>query len=162
MSNSRGTNTIEPEAVAQYGKILAEAQDKRSIYLVGGPRPGAPMTSACLTLLREAECPIWPWDRAGPGLLVEAFPAAQLCQWKVSHQGYGKDDATASLTRKNLVSQLSKRIGLSSFKGKLEESADALDAVLCAFAASGVTTDNLVRSPDADDPLDEGLIAVCK
>jgi hypothetical protein len=130
--------------------------------LWGGPRPGAPMTSACLTLLREAECPIWPWERAGRGLLVEAFPAAQLCQWKMSYQGYSKDDATASSKRKNLVSQLSDRIGLSSFKGKLEESADALDAVLCAFAALGVTSDNLVRSPGADDPLDEGLIAVCK
>jgi hypothetical protein len=127
-----------------------------------GPRSGAPMTSACLTLLHEAGCPIWPWDREGPGLLVEAFPAAQLCQWKMPYQGYSRDDATASSTRKDLVSQLSDRVGLGPFEGELEESADALDAVLCAFAAFAVTTDNLVCPRNADDPLDEGLIAVCK
>lgn len=127
-----------------------------------GPRSGAPMTSACLTLLKEAGCPIWPWDRQGPGLLVEAFPAAQLCEWKMPYQGYGKDDATASSTRKALVSRLSNRISLGSFEGKLEKSADALDAMLCAFAAFAVTNDNLARPPDVNDPLDEGLIAVCK
>lgn len=130
--------------------------------LWNGPRPGAPMTLACLTLLHEARCPIWPWDREGPGLLVEAFPAAQLCHWKMSYQGYGKDkdgDAASSI-RKRLVSQLSRRIGLRSFETKLEESADALDSVLCAFAAFAVTTDNLA-DPLGANPLDEGLIAVC-
>jgi hypothetical protein len=122
------------------------------------------MTSACLTLLHEAECPIWAWDRGGPGLLVEAFPAAQLCHWRMSYQGYSKDkdDDTTFSTRKAIVSQLSNRIRLSSFHKKLAESADALDAVLCAFAAFAVATDNLVHPPDANDPPDDGLIAVCK
>jgi hypothetical protein len=129
--------------------------------LWNGPRPGAQMTLACLTLLHEAGCPIWPWDRGGPGLLVEAFPAAQLCHWKMSYQGYSKDDDSASSTRKLLVSQLSNRIRVGSFAGNLEESADALDAVLCAFAAFAVTADNLVHPPNADASPGEGLIAVC-
>jgi hypothetical protein len=127
-----------------------------------GPRSGAPMTSACLTLLHEARCPIWPWDQEGPGLLVEAFPAAQLREWKMSYQGYNGDIGAAPSTRKTLVSQLSDRIDLGSFESRLEESADALDAVLCAFAGFAVTTGNLAELPDANDPCDEGLIAVCK
>jgi hypothetical protein len=105
---------------------------------------------------------MWPWDQKGPGLLVEAFPAAQLCQWKMPFQGYGKDTDAAASTRKMLVSRLSTRIVVNSFAKKLEESADALDAVLCAFAAFAVTTNNLADSANANCAPDEGLIAVCK
>ena len=61
-----------------------------------------------------------------------------------------------------LVSALSARVLLNSFQRKLEESADALDAALCAFAAIAVTTGNLAHSPNEIYPPDEeGLIAVC-
>ena len=61
-----------------------------------------------------------------------------------------------------LVSALSARVVLNPFQQKLEESADALDAVLCAFAAIAVTTDNLAHLPNENYPPDEeGLIAVC-
>jgi hypothetical protein len=50
--------------------------------LWNGARPGAPMTVACLTLLSRSGCPLWPWsDPNQQGLLVEAFPAAQLLTW---------------------------------------------------------------------------------
>jgi hypothetical protein len=80
----------------------------------------------------------------------------------MSYQGYSKDDATGISTREMLVSQLSNRIHLGFFDRKLQASADALDAVLCAFAAFAVTADCLAELPDTDYPLDEGLIAVCK
>ena len=43
-----------------------------------GPRGGAAMTAAGLKLLHEVGRPLWPWQRSERGLLVEAFPAAQL------------------------------------------------------------------------------------
>lgn len=30
--------------------------------LWNGRRPGAPMTAACMTLLRRSGCPLWPWS----------------------------------------------------------------------------------------------------
>jgi hypothetical protein len=131
--------------------------------LWSGPRGGAAMTSACLTLLCNAQCPIWPWDQPSAcGLLVEAFPAAQLCHWSLCYQKYNGRKGDAPWMRQRLVSALSARVTLNSFQQELEESADALDAVLCAFAAIAVTTDNLANLPnEIYSPDDEGLIAVC-
>lgn len=91
---------------------------------------------------------------------MEAFPAAQLRHWKIQHDGYNGNDYKASSTRRELVQFVSARITLDDpFREKLEASADALDAVLCAFAAIAVTTGKL---PDwLSGPLDsEGRIAV--
>lgn len=125
-----------------------------------GPRGGAAMTAACLTLLHYSQCPIWPWHQASePGLLVEAFPAAQLCHWGMEFEGYNGDSEKARLKRAKLVASLSELIEISdaSLRKKIEESADALDAVLCAFAAIAVSTNRLSRS---SMPSDEGEIAV--
>ena len=128
--------------------------------LWAGPRGGAAMTSACLTLLRESECPVWPWEQAmTAGLLVEAFPAAQLCHWEMQYERYNGNDSEASSARRKLVESVSARVAPGRFRQELESSADALDAVLCAFAAIAVTSaklpDLLSGSPDP-----EGRIAV--
>jgi hypothetical protein len=125
-----------------------------------GPRGGAAMTAACLTLLHLSQCPIWPWHQASePGLLVEAFPAAQLCHWGIGFEGYNGDGPNALLKRAKLVASPSELIEIrdGSLRMKMERSADALDAVLCAFAAIAVSTNGLSRS---SMPSDEGEIAV--
>ena len=118
------------------------------------------MTAACLTLLRQSQCPIWPWHQADErGLLVEAFPAAQLCYWGMEFEGYNGKGDEARGKRKTLVDFLSNLIEISSDQQKqMKESADALDAVVCAFAAIAVSTGTLAGAMPPTD--DEGLIAV--
>lgn len=78
------------------------------------------MTSACLTLLHGAQCPIWRWDRADtPGLQVEAFPAAQLCHWELPYERYGQDGYDALSIRRKIVDFLSKHIALAPFRGTM-------------------------------------------
>jgi hypothetical protein len=100
------------------------------------------MTAACLTLLHEAGRPIWPWCSAeSTGLLVEAYPAAQLHHWGLPHQGYGKPVQRA--VRRRIVEYVAKDISIEKNRATLEEDPDALDAVLCAFAAIAVTNNCL-------------------
>ena len=125
-----------------------------------GARGGAAMASACLIQLAETQRPFWPWKPAGRGLLVEAFPAAQLRYWKLPHQKYiGKAEGARS-KRQQIRGFLSKLIQMDATKSQtMDDSADALDAVLCAFAAFAVTTGKAFTSP-ALLPLAEGRIAV--
>lgn len=127
------------------------------------PRGGAPMTAAALTLLAGSKRPMWPWalpDR--DGLLVEAFPAAQLKTWRLPFQGYNGDTAEALGARGDIIGGLSDRVSVSSeFASVVLGSADALDAVLCAVAATAVTGRALARGFDSDR-LEEGWIAVAR
>lgn len=128
--------------------------------LWSGVRPGAPMTVACLTLLHESECPIWPWNRPTvPGLLVEAFPAAQLNWWHMPHLNYNGPDFQE--TRKRMADCLEDWITLGDFRAVVEKSADALDAVVCIFAAIAATSGEHPELPE-DRPMEEGWIAVHK
>jgi hypothetical protein len=127
------------------------------------PRGGAPMTAACLTLLHKANRPIWPWNAAvGSRFLVEAFPAAQLCQWKLPYDRYNGKTAEACHRRDMIVAELEQRqLALKDYKSQLLESADALDAVICTFAAIAGVSNEFVP---LDDPRieHEGRIAVHK
>ena len=129
--------------------------------LWGGARPGAPFTAACLTQLHRAGRPIWPVTAADhSALLVEAFPAAQLCQWGRPSDGYDGDHEFAQQRRIDLVEMLDGGLEMSEpHMQRLVASADALDAVLCAFGAMAVTEDRLADEPSlvADA---EGWIAV--
>jgi hypothetical protein len=126
--------------------------------LWAGARGGAPMTAACLLLLERARRPIWPWaPAAAEALVAEAFPAAQLLTWRLPHQKYdGKDGAP---NRRAIASALAERLELGALREKMEASADALDAVLCAFAAIAVTEGRLASAP-AEGAAEEGWIAV--
>lgn len=126
--------------------------------LWGGPRSGAPMTAAALTLLGRAERPIWPWT-FGVGMLVEAFPAGQLHHWGMDYQGYNGLEISSREARRRSVSRLAQLIDVTSFEGILESSADALDAVLCAFAAIAVTEKRVADAP-GPSAVSEGWIAV--
>jgi hypothetical protein len=57
------------------------------------PRGGAPFAAACLALIARTGRPCWPWSAAGPGLLAEAFPAAQLRHWRLPFQRYAAPEA---------------------------------------------------------------------
>lgn len=117
------------------------------------------MTAACLKLLCEANCPIWPWARRGPRLLVEAFPAAQLRHWGLPRQAYNRSSEKELAVRHSIVSALSERIDLGNFREKLEQCADALDVVVCAFAANAVGAGQALSYAE-DSARAEELIAV--
>jgi hypothetical protein len=74
--------------------------------LWAGARGGAAMTAACLTLLCESDCPIWPETNTGSGLLVEAFPAAQLCHWGLPYTKYNGAEGQARNRRGEIVAGL--------------------------------------------------------
>lgn len=125
--------------------------------LWAGARGGAPMTAACLVLLHAAGVPVWPFAATGPGLAVEVFPAAQLAEWRLPHQRYGAPAARPA--RRVIALALRARLDLGPFEPVLEASADALDAVLCAFGAVAVTEGRLADPPGARAGV-EGWIAV--
>ena len=124
-----------------------------------GARPGAPMTAACLTLLHRAGRPLWPWSSDGLGLLAEAFPAGQLSTWGLPHVKYDGISKAATATRARIVDALATRLRLGSQTPTLLGSADALDAVLAAFAAVAVTTWK-VPTPSGTTVATEGWVAV--
>lgn len=111
-----------------------------------GARPGAPMTAACLTLLHRAARPMWPWALAGSGVLVEAFPAGQLKTWGLPRISYDGSSAGATAVRTTILDGISGRVRVGPWKSTLLGSADALDAVLCSFAAVTARTASPPRS----------------
>ena len=84
---------------------------------------------------------------------------AQLKQWKLPFQRYNKPNELGSANRKEIVSSLGdRRLEMGNFTPMLLSSADALDAVLCAFAAKGVSDGKRAETIGTVD--DEGPIAV--
>ena len=127
-----------------------------------GPRPGAPFTSACLKLLAQAGCPVWPWEGPQTGILTEAFPAAQLKHWGLPFSQYSGPGGQAS--RDVIVADLMATRSLQAGEADLEilrKNADAIDAVLCSYAARAVNLDQLESEiPPFDAWHTEGWIAV--
>jgi cupin 2 domain-containing protein len=100
--------------------------------LWNGPRGGAPFTAACLMLLARADRPVWPWH-SGPGMLVEAFPAAQLKVWGLPHGGYSKPDQRE--IRERILAFIAERLVIAAADQSIMlGSPDALDAVIAGFA----------------------------
>ena len=124
------------------------------------PRGGAPFAAACMKLLATARFPpCWPWSNQTEGLVVEAFPAAQLWSWKLPLQRYdGRDGISA---RQEIIRGLETRINLGRFRETAEETADALDAVISSFAAIAAFRGE-AKQPGAEGALvaREGWIAV--
>jgi hypothetical protein len=127
--------------------------------LWAGARGGAAMTAACFKLLQRAQRSIWPWVQDSRGLLVEAFPMAQLKQWGLPFNGYGKLDRKGELLRKQIIDGMRERIDLGAFYATLLSNADALDSVLCAFSGLAVRASIVAVLPD-DSALLEGWVAV--
>lgn len=123
-------------------------------------RGGAPMTAACLTLLQLSSCPIWPWASNEQGLLVEAFPAAQLKHWGLPFQQYSGSQDLHYANRRTILDGLRLRVDLGSWEADLLVCADAIDAVVCALAAASVTLGTLLSTPDPSIAGREGWIAI--
>ena len=124
------------------------------------PRGGAPFAAACMKLLAKAGFPpCWPWSTQSEGLVVEAFPAAQLWSWKLPFQKYDGRDGTS--VRQEIIRSLECRINFGGFRKQAEETADALDAVISSFAAIAAFRGEAIQ-PDGDCDLisREGWIAV--
>jgi hypothetical protein len=123
--------------------------------LWNGPRGGAPLTAACLALIAWTGLPCWPWSRRSP-MLVEAFPAAQLRHWGLPYEGYA---GSTHEIRREIVNAFARRLNVpTSHRYEMLESADALDAVLAAFAAVAVCRDCMGVPPP--DVTEEGWIAI--
>ena len=126
--------------------------------LWNGARPGAPFTAACLTLLHRTHRPIWPWKDAH-GMLVEAFPAAQLRAWNLPSANYSEPEGKP--LRAKIVATLEKNQHLDiepGFRRTMLASPDALDAVIAAFAARAAANRQLKHERPASWRL-EGAIA---
>jgi hypothetical protein len=161
----RGVNLVEyarTRAALCQAKPMRETERQHGATrsaLWNGARPGAPFAAACLTLLARAQRPVWPWtDRHG--MLVEAFPAAQLRAWGLPSSNYSSEEAAPVRAgildyleqhRHLLVDQASRAILLAS--------ADALDAVLAAFGARAAANRKLALDLAAAWRV-EGAIAV--
>jgi len=121
-------------------------------------RGGAPFTVACLTLLARVGRPAWPWAADDRGLLVEAFPACQLHQWDMPHKRYA--ESYPSPERNRILEQILLRIEIPDhLRAYCKCSADALDAVMCLFAAKAAF-EGLATVGDAAAAEGEGWIAV--
>ena len=107
--------------------------------LWSGPGQGAAAALACMTLLHRHRGPIWPFRPDGDGaLLVEALPAAQLSAWGLDATGYTGSKPRAAAVRLKILQALAQDHGLRAADDVLRrcaESADALDAVICVYAA---------------------------
>jgi hypothetical protein len=109
-----------------------------------GPRPGAPFASACIKLIANSYRPIWPWAAPESRPLIEAFPAAQLRHWGLPFVKYNGPAGQAN--RIAIVADLIGNRGLqvnNDFQFTIQDDADALDAVLCCYAARAILQDQM-------------------
>jgi len=107
--------------------------------LWSGPGGGAGAAVACMTLLLMRGGPVWPLRPGGAGaVLVEAYPAAQLFTWGLAPSGYSGAKPKPAAARAQILAALVADHGLvvsEALAALCQGNADALDAVLCAYAA---------------------------
>jgi Protein of unknown function (DUF429) len=160
-----------PELGARGAKILRKTEEywrQKGVNvrstMWAGPRGGAPFAVACMTLLAQHDGGVWPFRPKGERgcVLVEAFPAAQLRHWERPYSRYNGKAVSARALRESTVAWLEQERGLhmaAQFRNLCFSSADALDAIICLYAAAAVANGKLAvtASTDADT---EGLIAI--
>jgi predicted nuclease with RNAse H fold len=152
-----------PDLLARERKPLRQTEifwAKRQVptrsTMWNGRRGGAPFTAACLRLIERTGRPCWPWSDFQPGILVEAFPAAQLSQWSLPHKGYS--GLAGRGTRECIVAKLRSRLHFDAdMEALMIATPDALDAVIATFAAMAVAKGTVVGFACAPE---DGFIAV--
>jgi hypothetical protein len=103
--------------------------------------------------------PCWPWSTRCEGLIVEAFPAAQLWSWKLPFQKYDAFDGM--IVRQEIVRGLEAHVNFGRFREMAEKTADALDAVISSFAAiAAFQGEAALPDDDRTTVAREGWIAV--
>ena len=122
------------------------------------PRGGAPFAAACLRLIGLSGRPCWPWNQFEPGILCEAFPAAQLQHWGLPYMGYS--GSVGATVRAGILAGLDRRVRMSSAHAQIAaENPDALDAIIAVFAAIAVASGTVVAF---NAPYADGFIAVAE
>ena len=135
---------LEDRGSKSYPRIVEKEFSASRTPLWGGARPGAPFTVACLWLLASANIThLWGGEKHASSVrVVEAYPAGQLAHWGWPSKGYDGDENNAPQIRKSIIRMLkccwSTEIDDRSHNA-LETSADALDSLICAFAARAAT-----------------------
>lgn len=127
-----------------------------------GPRSGAPFASACIKLLANVNRPAWPWAGPEKSPLVEAFPAAQLRHWGLPFEQYNGPAGQANRAAITLDLTTNRGLNVNNvLLATIQADADALDAVLCSYAARAVVQNQLgVALPPFDSWQREGWIAI--
>jgi hypothetical protein len=85
--------------------------------------------------------------------------AAQLEEWGLTYNEYGKQDRKGELLRKEIIEGIRGRFDLGAFHAILLSSASAFDSVLCVFSGFAVKTSSIGILPDESVPL-EGWVTV--
>lgn len=153
----RNVRLAEPKPLRRTEKLWSGRGLNVRSTLWDGARGGAAFTIACLTLLERVGASTWPWKR-GDRLLVEAFPACQLLEWGLEHRGYAS--SYPSPEREDIIDRVSARIEIpDGLRKHCCCSPDALDAVLCLFAAKAAAEDRATVGDQAAAAT-EGWIAV--
>jgi hypothetical protein len=127
-----------------------------------GQHPGASFTSACIKLLANADRQAWPWHGPSTCPLVEAYPAAQLRHWGLPFQQY--NGTAGQRNRVAIIHDLTVNRALqvdNAYLDIMNADADALDAVICTYAARAVTQNHLsLALPPFNSWQYEGWIAI--
>jgi hypothetical protein len=96
-----------------------------------------------------------------PGFLCEAFPAAQLWEWRLPRQGYNGMKEQEVAIRGKIVNGMKDLVNFGNFESTARKCADALDAVLAAFAPIAVSNGTLADwCVEASSVAAEGRIAI--
>ncbi|MER7007952.1 DUF429 domain-containing protein [Dactylosporangium sp. NPDC000555] len=110
--------------------------------------------AALLAMLANAGADV---DRAGTGLIVEAYPAVSLHRWGLAHRGYkGRHDALVDALKAH------EWLDLGGHEPLMRASHDAFDAVIAALTARAAAVGKATR-PEAEQlptARIEGWIAV--
>ena len=147
---------LERKPLRQTEAFWASKRVATRSTLWNGPRGGAPFAAACLRLIERTGRPCWPWSTFQPGILAEAFPAAQLYQWSLPYKKYSGQEGRAN--REIIIDDLRDRIHIDSHNARLMlASPDALDAVLATFGAIAIAEGTVVGFSDAPN---DGFIAI--
>ena len=95
------------------------------------------------------------------GLLVEAFPAAQLKQWGYPFNRYNGNSTESEINRQEIMRRLADKVQIgNNFKELILNNADALDSVICIFAGIAASQGPIASEPEWGMAKTEGWIAV--
>jgi predicted nuclease with RNAse H fold len=86
-------------------------------------------------------------DRSGDGKFFEVYPAGSLSCWKLRFRGYKRDDEECLGFRKDILSELRRRLPWLEVPMSYAESADALDAMVASLTARAAAQ-GLTAKPD--------------
>ena len=155
---------LEDRGSKSYPRVVEKEFGASRTPLWCGPRPGAPFTVACLWLLANANTKhLWGGEKGASKVrVVEAYPAGQLAYWRWPNKNYDGTKGDAPQNRKTIVQKLMLNWNIEigdQARGALLESADALDSLICSFAARAASLGIAEKLPKTPQET-EGWISI--